>query len=179
MRTHARACACRGVAWRQPTLSFRERGGDPSRLFIGEKPRECKRGKRRTIDLRPFDGVNLVRSLPAYVGSPLLFWHSAGEDYKNFASQFSAIVERTAKWAKANGVEFRPFRFHHLRHLHAIEWLRSGRSIYELQHRLGHASIATTEVYLRAGYLTFEQIEAAKAATPGRAPSIRRGRRAA
>jgi hypothetical protein len=32
---------------------------------------------------------------------------------------------------------------------------------------------------LRAGYLTFEQIEAAKAATPGRAPSIRRGRRAA
>ena len=67
-----------------------------------------KRGKRRTIDLDPFDGYDLLRALPTYVGAPLLFWHSDGESYKNFASQFSAIVDRTAKWAKANDVEFRP-----------------------------------------------------------------------
>ncbi len=39
-----------------------------------------------------------------------------------------------------------------LRHLHAVEWLRSGRSIYDLQKRLGHSSIKTTEGYL--AYLT-------------------------
>jgi len=130
-----------------------------------------KRGKRRTIDLAPFNGIRLVQSLPAYVGKSLLFWHSAGEDYKNFASQFSAIVDRTAEWAKANGVDFRPFRFHDLRHLHAVEWLRSGRSIYELQHRLGHASVKTTEGYLQAGYLTYEQQQAAKEAAPASAPA--------
>jgi hypothetical protein len=60
-------------------------------------------------------------------------------------------------------VGFRPFRFHDLRHLHAITWLKSGRSIYELQHRLGHASIKTTEGYLEAGYLAYDEIERAKA----------------
>jgi hypothetical protein len=64
--------------------------------------------------------------------------------------------------------DFRPFRFHDLRHLHAIEWLRSGRSILELQHRLGHASIKTIEEYLKAGYLTYDRQEACKAALPGR-----------
>jgi integrase/recombinase XerD len=116
-----------------------------------------KRNKRRTFDLDPFDGYDLLRALPAYVGSPLLFWHSSGEGYKNFASQFAGIVRRTAKWAAANEVEFRRFRFHDLRHWHAVQWLKSGRSIYELQHRLGHTSVKTTEGYLAAGYLTFEE----------------------
>jgi integrase/recombinase XerD len=121
-----------------------------------------KRNKRRTFDLNPFDGYELLRALPAYVGSPLLFWHSAGESYKNFSSQFAAIVARTAKWAAATGADFRPFRFHDLRHWHSVHWLKQGRSIYELQHRLGHTSVKTTEVYLHAGYLTFEEQEAVK-----------------
>ena len=122
-----------------------------------------KRDKRRTIALDPFEGYDLLRALPAYVGSPLLFWHSAGESYKNFASQFSAIVDRTAKWATDNEVDFRPFTFHSLRHWHAVHWLKSGRSLYELQHRLGHSSIKVTEGYLRCGYLTFEEQQAAMA----------------
>jgi integrase/recombinase XerD len=130
-----------------------------------------KRGKRRTIDLNPFNGVQIIQSLPAYMGKILLFWHSAGEDYKNFSSQFRDIVRRTDDWAEASKVDFRPFRFHDLRHLHAIEWLRSGRSILELQHRLGHASIKTTEEYLKAGYLTYEQQGACKAALPGSGPA--------
>ena len=124
-----------------------------------------KRDKRRTIALDPFEGYDLLRALPAYVGSPLLFWHSAGESYKNFASQFSAIIRRTAEHAEANGADFRPFRFHDLRHWHAVHWLKAGRSIYELQHRLGHTSVKTTEVYLRAGYLTFEEQQAAMVGT--------------
>jgi integrase/recombinase XerD len=119
-----------------------------------------KRNKRRTFELDPFDGYDLIRSLPSYVGSPLLFWHSTGENYKNFASQFSGVVRRTEKWAAANGIDFRPFRFHDLRHWHAVHWLKSGRSIYELQHRLGHTSVKTTEVYLGEGYLTFEEKQA-------------------
>src|SRR5215831_5869814 len=59
---------------------------------------------------------------------------------------------RTAAWAKENGIDFRPFRFHDLRHYHAVTWLKDGRSIYDLQARLGHRSIKTTEDYLR--YLT-------------------------
>ena len=37
----------------------------------------------------------------------------------------------------------------------AVEWLQSGRSIYDLQQRLGHASIKTTEIYLQ--FLTPEE----------------------
>lgn len=122
-----------------------------------------KRNKRRTIALDPFEGYDMLRALPAYVGSPLLFWHSAGESYKNFASQFAAIVSRTAVGAADQGIDFRPFRFHDLRHWHAVHWLKSGRSIYALQQRLGHASVKTTEVYLRAGYLTHDEQQVAMA----------------
>ena len=124
-----------------------------------------KRNKRRTIALDPFEGYDMLRALPAYVGSPLLFWHSAGESYKNFASQFAAIIARTAKWAADNGADFQPFRFHDLRHWHAVHWLKSGRDIYELQHRLGHSSVKVTQGYLRAGYLTFEEQQAAMVGT--------------
>jgi integrase/recombinase XerD len=124
-----------------------------------------KRDKRRTIALAPFDGYELLRALPVFVGSPFLFWHSADESYKNFPSQFAAIVARAAKWAKEHGADFRPFRFHDLRHWHAVHWLKSGRSIYELQHRLGHTSVKTTELYLHAGYLTFAEQEVVKIGT--------------
>lgn len=122
-----------------------------------------KRGRRRTIALDPFEGYETLRALPAYVGSPLLFWHGSGAPYRNFSSQFAAVVRRTAEWARAHGVDFHPFRYHDLRHWHAVQWLKAGRSIYELKDRLGHTSVKTTEVYLRAGYLTFEEQEAVKA----------------
>ncbi len=122
--------------------------------------------KTRVIDLQPFGGCDLMNNLPAYVGSPFLFWHGRGEDYKNFASQFADIVRRTAKWAAANGVAFRPFRFHDLRHLHAVNWLKDGRSIYTLQKRLGHVSIKTTELYL--DFLTPEEQLAVKGLAEGR-----------
>jgi len=95
-----------------------------------------------------------------------LFWHSEGRAYKNFSSQFAAIVARTAVWATEAGLDFRPFRFHDLRHLHAVTWLKDGRSIYDLQNRLGHTSIKTTEMY--CAYLTPEEHRAAKGVAPVR-----------
>jgi integrase/recombinase XerD len=122
-----------------------------------------KRNKRRVIDLNPFGAHDLLSSLVPYAGRPLLFWHSDGESYKNFASQFRAIVSRINVWATENGVEFRPFRFHDLRHWHAVQWLKDGRSIHDLQHRLGHSSIKTTEMYCE--YLTPDEQRVAKQQT--------------
>jgi integrase/recombinase XerD len=119
-----------------------------------------KGNKQRVIDLDPFGGYASISALPAYAGKPLLFWHSDGESYKNFAGNFHRTMRQTAAWAKAKGVEFRPFRFHDLRHWHAVQWLKEGRSIYDLQRRLGHTSIQTTEVYCQ--YLTADEERIAK-----------------
>jgi integrase/recombinase XerD len=67
-------------------------------------------------------------------------------------------------WATEAGLDFRPFRFHDMRHLHAVTWLKDGRSIYDLQNRLGHTSIKTTEMY--CVYLTPEEHRAAKGLAP-------------
>ena len=41
-----------------------------------------------------------------------------------------------------------PFTFHHLRHRYAVDYLKGGGSIYDLQQQLGHSSVKTTEIYL-------------------------------
>jgi integrase/recombinase XerD len=122
--------------------------------------RKGKGNKLRVIDLEPLDGYEFFAALPAYVGKPHLFWHGRGEPYASFAPTFLKLVKRVAAWAESNGVEFRPFRFHDLRHRHAVDWLKSGRDIYTLQHRLGHTSVKTTEIYLQ--YLTPEEQHVAK-----------------
>jgi integrase/recombinase XerD len=119
-----------------------------------------KRNKLRVIDLVPFEGYEFLTALPAFVGKPHLFWHDKGEPYASFAPTFNKLMNRVEAWAKASGLEFRRFRFHHLRHRHAVDWLKSGRDIYSLQGRLGHTSIKTTEIYL--SYLTPEEIQIAK-----------------
>jgi integrase/recombinase XerD len=86
---------------------------------------------------------------------PLLFWRHDGEKYSTFPQQFYRLVKQTAAWASKNGVPFCKFRFHDLRHLHAVNWLRDGRSIYDRQRRLGHSSVKTTEEYCK--YLTAEE----------------------
>jgi integrase/recombinase XerD len=125
--------------------------------------------KLRVIALDPYGGYDLMCSLPAYAHKQLLFWHSEGKSYKNFASQFAAIVDRTGAWARENGIDFRPFRFHDLRHLHAVTWLKDGRSIYDLQNRLGHGSIKTTELYCK--YLTADEERIAKGSASAPRPT--------
>jgi integrase/recombinase XerD len=119
-----------------------------------------KGGKTRVVDLTPFGGYDHLRALPAYAKSDLVFWHDDGEDYKNFASNFAAVVRRTVAWAKNNGITFRKFKFHDLRHYHAVAFLKAGGDIYDLQKRLGHSSVKTTEIYL--DYLTAEEERVAK-----------------
>lgn len=122
-----------------------------------------KGSKVRIIDLDPphlpAASVILQRS-PAAIGSKWLFWHGDGEPYRNVASRFRVIVLAAQKAAHKAGREFRPFRFHDLRHRHAVDWLKAGGSIYDLQHRLGHTSVKTTEIYL--AFLTPEEVRLAK-----------------
>lgn len=55
------------------------------------------------------------------------------------------------------------FRFHDLRHMFAINYLRDGGNIYHLQIEMGHSTIRQTEEYLQ--YLTAEEQVAAKGVT--------------
>ncbi len=127
-------------------------------LLIGKGRNGVK--KHRVIDLEPFDGCKLILSLQPSPGKPLLFWHHDGEQYSTFPQQFNRLVKQTAHYATKNSLLFRNFRFHDLRHLHAVNWLKDGRSIYDLHHRLGHSSIKTTEEYCR--FLTREEERAVK-----------------
>jgi integrase/recombinase XerD len=125
-----------------------------------------KRNKLRVIDLEDGGddfGMALFSALPATLETKSLFWHrpSSGKQkkgepaaraYRQVSSNFGRVVESVAKKAQKQAHDFRPFTFHHLRHFHAVNWLKSGRSIYALQQRLGHTSVKTTEMYL--AYLT-------------------------
>lgn len=144
-----------------------------------------KGNKLRVIDLDFEDGYELLRSVPAKLGCRWLFWHGQGDPYRNLASNFAALVRSefvraydaysgtTARnrpdvdeLLEAEGgpdwpdIGFRTFTFHSLRHLHAVRWLKSGRSIYDLKERLGHSSVRTTEIYLK--FLTPEEARMAK-----------------
>lgn len=88
------------------------------------------------------EAVGTLNGTARHPTSPLVFYHGEGQPYRNFAAQFRA-------WRRRQDVAF---RFHDLRHYFAVMYLRGGGYIYDLQGILGHASIKTTEGYLR--YLT-------------------------
>jgi integrase/recombinase XerD len=128
-----------------------------------------KRNKLRVIDLEDNGedfGLALFSALPVSLETKALFWHrriagkrSQGQQpakpYLQISNNFARMVRETAEQAQKQDHDFRPFTFHHLRHLHAVNWLKSGRSIYVLKDRLGHTSVKTTEMYL--AYLTAEE----------------------
>lgn len=92
--------------------------------------------------------------------SAYVFWHGKGQRYQNVSSQFGRIARLAERDAEREGKPFHRFRFHDLRHWYAVDYLRRGNSIYDLQKILGHASIKTTEIYL--SYLTPDQISGAQ-----------------
>lgn len=128
-----------------------------------------KRNKLRVIDLADKGedfGLSLFSGLPVSMETTALFWHRppkgkrsptepVARRYRQISSNFGRVVERVAAQAQKQEQSFRPFRFHDLRHVHAVNWLKSGRSIYVLQQRLGHTSVKTTEIYL--SFLTPEE----------------------
>lgn len=91
------------------------------------------------------EAAGTLNGTPRHAITSLAFWHSDGQPYRNFSAQFRA-------WRGRMGVAF---RFHDLRHYFAVMYLRGGGYIYDLQAILGHASIKTTEGYLK--YLTPEE----------------------
>jgi len=131
-----------------------------------------KGNKVRVIDLDFGGAYETVRAIPPKLGCKWLFWHEAGgsrrgrrklhpgvqtvaQPYSGVSGAFHTLVRRViaqeVKAAKLAGVpapDLLPFRFHDLRHRHAVDWLQAGGSIYDLQKRLGHTSVKTTEIYL-------------------------------
>lgn len=118
-----------------------------------------KRNKMRTIPLTPKARQIVERQVP-FITSDYVFWHGDGQRWSSPASRFGDIRRRVARKAAQAGQEFRGFRFHDLRHLYAVEFLRQRRgSLYDLQQLLGHDSIKTTEEYLR--FLTPDEVKVA------------------
>ena len=128
-----------------------------------------KGNKFRVIELSAED-YRFFTSVPAFAGKVWVFWRTeakrvrkdskreamqVGDKIEDPAAVFKREVGRVAKWAEENGIEFRPFTFHELRHKHAITYMREGGNIYDLQKRLGHSTVKQTEEYLK--YLTPEQ----------------------
>jgi integrase/recombinase XerD len=86
-----------------------------------------------------------------------LFRTEAGDQYKNFSSNFGRVIRELEARGKKAGRPFRRFRVHDLRHGFAIRWLKAGGDIYRLSRHLGHTSVKTTEIYL--GYLTNDEVD--------------------
>lgn len=116
------------------------------------------KGRRaRQVPLSP-QALAVIDRQPRHIKGKWVFWTGNGERFIAVSSRFYAMVRRVARKAAQ---PFPVFRFHDLRHLFAVEYLRERRgSIYELQMILGHASIRTTELYL--SHLTPEEQHAAK-----------------
>jgi integrase/recombinase XerD len=121
-----------------------------------------KGNKRRTISLSDAASAHLSAQ-PVTLGSELIFCREDGEPFAQAASDFTHLRRTVVARAKKNKTQFQRFRFHDLRHLFAVEELRRGVSIYDVQQHLGHTSVKTTEIYL--DFLTPEQQAAAKKAS--------------
>lgn len=122
-----------------------------------------KGSKRRTLHLSA-EAQALLAATPPRLRCPWVFWHDdrdgAPTRYLNVASRFAALVGLAQKLAQSAGAGFRPFRFHDLRHRFAVDRLKEGWSLYEVQRYLGHSSVKTTEIYL--AHLTGDQEKVAR-----------------
>jgi len=135
------------------------------------------RGKGNRTRVVPIDraDVALIDRQPRHIRSPFVFWEDDGDPISNLSSRWGGYQRRVAQKVAQSGVEFVRFRFHDLRHLFAVEYLRARRgSIYDLQGELGHESITTTERYL--AFLTPDEQRAAKQAGAQKRPQVPRSK---
>jgi len=125
-----------------------------------------KGNKQRVISLRPIqskDAAAFFATLPRAFGADLIFAKPNKTKFSQAASDFCHIRRALENRMKKEGKEFRRFRYHDLRHLFAVEALKGGMNIYDLQQHLGHTSVKTTEDYL--AHLTPEEKAMAKGGT--------------
>jgi integrase/recombinase XerD len=119
-------------------------------------------GKRNRLRVIPYTrkARQIAERQARHIKSPYVFYHGDGERWKSPASRFGNIRRGVARKAAQASIGFTGFRFHDLRHLYAVEYLKARKgSLYDLQQLLGHASVKTTEIYL--AFLTPEQKKAA------------------
>lgn len=120
--------------------------------------------KRRVIALSAVARAFIAErsgKVPSRAANAPIFPAADGEAFRQAASDFTHFRREIEKKDRAAGLKFRRFRFHDLRHLFAVEYLRTGGNLYTLSKSLGHTSVKTTEsVYL--AFLTPEQADKAK-----------------
>lgn len=122
-----------------------------------------KGNKARVISLCPIpakDATEFFASLPRSFGTDLIFPRQDGRAFLQAASDFTHIRRAVVLKAGREGRRFDRFRFHDLRHLFAVEALKFGMNIYDLQQHMGHSSVKVTEMYL--AHLTAEESSRAK-----------------
>ncbi|WP_336800361.1 tyrosine-type recombinase/integrase [Kaistia sp. MMO-174] len=159
--------AARATGMRQNELAtILRKNFDPMRgsvLLVG------KGRKQRTISLSP-EAIAIFSRQPAGLKCDTLFHHN-GKPITQAAFIFSRArrsaqaARKAAQKAQAEAKQkvapdFAGFRFHDMRHLYAVEFLRAGGDIYTLKEHLRHSSVKTTEMYLE--FLTPEEAEIAK-----------------
>jgi len=105
------------------------------RIVVSEKQGGMEWAWSRYIKMR--DGIQTDIAFPALLGK--------GNTKRLTTNGLYRIIERYAKKA---GVK--PFSAHVWRHTTAVRLLERGIALKEIQYRLGHESIATTEKYLGA-----------------------------
>ncbi len=119
----------------------------------------------------------IVDRQPRHIKHRFVFWEDNGERFTNVAERWRNKLAGVTRKAARLELEFTHFRFHDLRHLFAVTFLRERRgTIYDLQQELGHASIATTERYL--DHLTSEEKIAAKHGVAQNAAPVHRSEEA-
>ena len=80
--------------------------------------------------------------------SPLFVVHHRG--YEGRAMSEVMVSRMVKRYLRRIGLDDRKYTCHSLRHTAAILSLKAGATIYDVQQMLGHTSIETTRIYLRA-----------------------------
>lgn len=101
------------------------------------------------IDAEIFDPIHeyLVNRNPYKQSDPLFANHSRHPHETISSKMISSIVKNYLKKLNVNTSRL---TCHSLRHSAAINLLQSGKSIYDVRDLLGHKSVETTQIYLRA-----------------------------
>lgn len=125
---------------------------------IGTDAITVERAKHRGLRVIPLTAKarKIIDRQAQHITAPHIFRQDSGKRWATPSSSFRDIRARAQKAAQKEGREFVGFRFHDLRHLFAVRYLKTKRgTIYDLQQVMGHSSIKTTEGYLK--YLTPEE----------------------
>jgi integrase/recombinase XerD len=137
-------------------VTLERRNIKDGRMFLGK----TKTGRPRTVDLTS-EAAAILERQPASIKTRRVF-HREGFGLGDCSSAWRWACKVAQKAAQREERDFTPHRFHDLRHVFAVNYLRDGGAIYDLQLILGHSSVKTTEIYL--AYLTPSEAAQAKAA---------------